>query len=309
MKKLLLILVAALMATPALADFNNTFPRTRFFSELGRPSTRSSEGSERRRVSNVAVRDIDVSNDEHYSLETPRFGVYTEFASNFLYRDFAIVENSMVGAYSIYGSFYGVEGSIFSLNDLNDDLGGGDPLLMEYRLSYSMKLDTSINTVSFTYQDWSNSASKIGTVDQGFGSSPPIFEDNAMEVGLSSYWFNEKIQPNNMNFFLGFDAKIWIDEPGFRTAATAGVFANKESGNFLPNGARLQASAFVQSDYHTDNSSIPGFEAYVETYWDLRYSTDSAFPLMIMIFGQYYLPATKDPVDLITFGGRIEFLF
>ncbi|MCA8940745.1 MAG: hypothetical protein KDB07_13085 [Planctomycetes bacterium] len=310
MQKLALAILATLFALPAFAELSNLYPRTRMFSEIGRPTEKDDpNSSSRRRTISRTDRVIEFKDEDHYDTNKLRAGAFINFSSDFLFRDFLITDSGSVGAMSAYASFYGVEAAVLAVNDFGDELETDQPLLMAYRLSYTFKYDTSINTVAFTHQDWSNSAAKIGSKGQGFGESPPIFEEESNEVALSSYWFTERLQPNQMNYFLGFDAQVWIEEPGFRTAVTGGVFAHKTADTFLPNGARIQGSVILQSNYHTDGASIPGFNGYVEAYWDLRYSTDTTLPLIVSLFVDYYLPFDEDPLDKVIFGGRLEFAF
>src|SRR5690606_29487414 len=157
------------------------------------------------------------------------------------------VEGAPVLGAEVHASWFGAEASIYATTDLSDELNADAPQQLDYRLSYSFKALTSINTVAVEYHDFGNLGGKLGTSAQGFDVGAPVFEDDSLEVVLSSYWFNDKIQINASNYFLGFDVWVPTQEIGVRAAATIGVFtANVGEEPWLPNGARLQASIIYQ---------------------------------------------------------------
>jgi len=301
--------LAVCFAVPALAEFNFQYPRTRFFSEVGRGDVGYAPTERRSSRTSPGARDF--STDEAYDTTLPRFGGFARWNYQYRWRDFLIADSGTVFGMEAYGAIYGLEGSIFVVTDASDKLNVGNPITVEYRASYTLKLSNSINTLAFTYQDWSKSARGIAntlanSIAQGFGRNAPPFEKSATEISASSYWFQQNLQTYNANLYVGMDAWAWLEGPGFRAMGSIGMLANSKEANYGVNGARLQAGVVFQADYHRDGSSIPGGNFLLEMYRDLR---EEGLPLMIIAHAEYYLPLEKDPSDSITFGLRIEVAF
>lgn len=304
----LLLILSAAFAMPALADFNFQYPRTRFFSDIGRGDTGVAPTDRRR---NKTAGERDFRDSDAYDATVPRFGGFGRWNYQYHWRDYRITDSSTVFGAEVYASFLGFEASVFAVADAADELNVGNPITTEYKVGYAFKWLNSVNSVFVAYQDWSKSASRIANtntvaIEQGFGQNPPTFESSSTEISAHSYWIQEKVQAYNANLYLGMDFWSWLEGPGFRGMLSIGVLANAKEANYFINGARLQGGVIGQSDYHREGSSFPGSNFILEVFRDMR---EDGIPLMIVGHVEYYLPFGEDPRDALTYGLRIEFAF
>jgi hypothetical protein len=303
----LLIAGTCISAAALHAEFNGMHPRTRFYSDLGRGDAGMHSNSPEPRRRNVSPGERrDFLKDEAYRFDVLRVGASEQYSSDYLWRDFVISNSEAVFGTEAYASYMGFEGSLFVAYDGSNRLGGGNPIEVDYRASYTRKYLNSINTIAFEHQDWSQVASRIGTVGQGFGTKPPVFENSSDEIQASSYWFNETLQTYQSNYYVGMDTWIWLQGVGFRGAGTVGIMANKQGLELMPNGARLQGSVIFQSSYHRDGSSFPGFDVIGEMYWDFR---EGGFPALLVAGIEYYKQMESQALDRLVFNVRFELAF
>lgn len=300
-------LVMLTLASEAAAEFNHFYPRTRFFSELGRDSNVGPSVPGRR--SNARVQKKDFDNSAVYDLDRLRFGGMVGWSSNYVWRDYLLSESASIVAAEAHASWYGADASLFVTEDTSDDLNAsGSPYQMDARLSYTFKALTSFNTIAVTYHDFSNVHTRIGTIAQGFDPGAKAFPDTTYELHLSSYWFEDSIQINSSNYYLGLEGWAKLkDDFGARAQATIGISATNVAGEpLLPNGARLQGSLVYQYEYYRSDANFPGAILFGDIYWDLG---ESDLPLMFVIACEYFTQIEKEAKDRLTFFVRAELKF
>jgi len=310
MSRFLLLIACLAFAWPALAGFNFQYPRTRLFSDIGRGDI-GYEPSDRRSRPPGGTSDRDFTVPEAYDTTQFRAGAWGRYNYQYHWRDYRITTSGWIFGSEVYAQFFGLEASVFVVADAADKMNVGNPIQTNYRLSYTLKYENSINTIAYTYQDWSKSAGRIATnptvaQGQGFGIDAQSFEKSSNELYLSSYWFPERVQLYNANYFFGMDAWTWLDGPGLRAMASIGVLANAQQAQYGLNGARLQVGLIGQINYHRKGTSWPGANFMAEIYRDMR---EEGLPLMAVAGIEYYLPFGRDPADAITFSIRLELVF
>ncbi|MCK6438936.1 MAG: hypothetical protein L6Q71_01900 [Planctomycetes bacterium] len=301
MKRLPSIVLLLLTCAPALvAELNFTFPRTRTFADVGH-----TEGGGRGRSESRGM-----APEDAFDLMPFRAGASLGYASTYQWRDFAMSGDGLNWTFDGFASMYGFEASIFALADSSDDYDYSAPVVTDYRLSYSHKIYYSLNTIAYTLSDWSNSAADLGGKVNGF--NPPLpggFEEETQTLYLSSIWFNDLVQPDGANYFLGAETWIRTDDSGFRVQPMIGVFTNDRGGTDIlrPNAARVTATVIYQSEYFTDESGFIGSDFNLEMVWDMRRED---IPLFFVLGGEYYWPWNNDEFqDRFVVTARVELAF
>ncbi len=310
MSRFFLLLVCLGFAWPAFAQFNFQYPRTRLFSDIGRGEV-SYAPTERRSRPPTSSSDIDFLTPDAYDTTLFRAGAWGRYNYQYYWRDYQIARSGWIFGAEVYAQFYGLEASVFTVADAVDKLNVGNPIQTNFRLAYTLKYLNSINTAAITFQDWSQSAHRIASTpnvaqSQGFGRDAQAFEDTSTELELSSYWFPERVQLYNANYFFGLDTWTWLEGPGLRAMASIGVLANSPQAQYGLNGARLQVGLIGQVNYHRKGTSWPGANFLGEIYRDMR---EDGLPAMVVAGIEYYLPFGRDPADAITFSVRLELVF
>lgn len=299
-------LALIVLAPQAAAEFNHSYPRTRFFSELTHDFGRETSIPGARSVGRTG-RETKFNEDGEPVYDTQRFraGAVAGYSSQHAWRDFLLSDSGAVFAGELYGSFYGVEASVGATFDAGDELEEDNPYQIDYRLSYSFIALTSYNTIAIAYHDLSAIEDKIGTAAQGFGNNPQNFESSFLEASASSYWFNDTLQVNGANYFLGFDAWVNLTDIGARGQIIAGVLGANTGGEvWMPNGARLQGALIYQWEYFRSDSNFPGGSLYGEVYWDLE---GYGQPFLITAAIEYFAQIDEKARDRLTWFVKFEF--
>ena len=278
---LLLLLGAILLSQAAHAEFNFTFPRARFYSELGRPTSANSDTGGRPRPHNA----LSLKDQDSFGIDSFRAGASSTYATRYLWREYVISESGKNYAADAFVSFMGAEADVFALWDTDGAWPGSGPLEMDYRASYSHKLDTSINTIAYTYRDFGDAAAALGTRRQNFPAVTTL-DSRHQELSLSSYWFGETIQRAGADPVLGIEA-AFNSSGGVHGQLVIGYFGGKPVNDigFVPNAARAFASLDFQSKYFSETSSFPGSNFLVEGTWDFR---QASVPLSLNIGFEYF---------------------
>ncbi len=302
----LLVLCIFVGPTYLWAEFNNTFPRTRFFRDLY-PQDSVSQGGRQLQWYEDRGGALSLKEGKAYDMEMPRAGLALHYADGYLWRDFLLSKSDQLFALDAYLSAYGFEASVFTIRDLKSNKGYSGSLELDYRFSYTWNIEQSFNTFSYTLYDFSDSAKVLGTPQQGFGKTPPKFDSEQHELAVSSYWLNEVVQKEGANFYVGADMWYGLDDSAFRSQAVAGAFGNRSGLHLAPNASRIQASVVFQAHYHTNKDSLTGSNFYFDASWDFQ---EVDIPVIATLGGEYFLPWGDDQFpDALLFFLRVGLVF